>query len=366
MPWVNIFEHEECEVVIGLVPYGNTYPPAPWDVFPLAKNPATPQTFWEQVGIYSIDVTDGATGVRVIGVPGGSPYALPWGMYIIPSGGIAGRRFRARVLQQTSGLNEVGPDDGLIQCPGYFFDGCGFVPSYDEAALVPYNEYGNLPVDSEWYEFEVVAAEPDAGGLDTTGWVGLFNYDYFGGQTNVARGFFEWQVWVDGPEPSACFWTDIVNATQECGETPPEPEYPMEVTLRCYRGPPTPAGYAHSTGLNPTDSVNAPRSYAALAGAISVELLALSDGPNDAEGNDLPYDPSSYSELSAPIPLDDGYFDGATVLDPPGAFVVNEYGYWTFGSDDPSIGGWRVGVVRVTTADSVVTYSVLLDWGGFG
>src|SRR5690606_24815245 len=128
--------------------------------------------------------------------------------------------------------------------------------------------------------------------------------------------------------------TDLVNVTQVCGETPPEPEYPMEVTLRCLRGPPTPAGYTHSTGLDPTDSFGSPRSYAALAGAVSVELLAVSE-------KELPSDPSSFSEWSAPIPLDGGYFDGATVLDPPGAFVVNEYGYWTFGSNDPSVGAWR-------------------------
>lgn len=217
MPWVNIFEHEECEVVIGLVPYGNTYPPAPWAVFPLAKNPATPQIFEGSVGIYSIDAADDDTGARVIGVPWGVQHApLSWGMYIIPSGGVAGRRFRARVLRHTSAFVEP-PEDGFILCPGYFFDGCGSVPSYDEAAMVPFNPSGNPPEDSEWYEFEEVAAEPDAGGLDTTGWVGLFNYSYEDYSAAFPHGFFEWQVWSDGTGPAVCFWTDLVNATQECG-----------------------------------------------------------------------------------------------------------------------------------------------------
>lgn len=208
MPWVNIFEHEACEVVIGLTQYGNEYPPETEDVFPLDANPETPQYFWNQAGIYSIDEP-------VIGIPDGAEYALPWGMYIIPSGGIAGRRFRARVLQQTSGITGPAPDAGLIQCPGYFVEGCGWMPAYDEAALVPYNEDGNPPVDSEWYEFEVVADEPDAGGLDNTGWVGLFNYDNFGWHTNTARGFFEWQVWVDGPDPGEC------NFNCECDDPNP-------------------------------------------------------------------------------------------------------------------------------------------------
>lgn len=207
MPWVNIFEHEECEVVIGLIPYGNSYPPAPWAVFPLAKSPATPQLFEESIGIYSIDVADGDTGRRVIGTPLGVQHKpLPWGMYIIPSGGVAGRRFRARVLRHTSAFNEPS-DEGFILCPGYFVDGCGAETAYDEAAIVPFNPSGNPPEDSEWYEFEEVAAEPDAGGLDTTGWVGLFNYSYEDYSAAFPRGFFEWQVWVDDPpppEPESC------------------------------------------------------------------------------------------------------------------------------------------------------------------
>lgn len=196
MPWVNIFEHEACEVVIGLGG-SNDYPPESENVFPLDANPETPQIFVGgglEAGLYMLG--EGP----VIGIPPESDYAFPWGMYIIPSGGIAGRRFRARMLQQTNRFDYPGSDAGLIQCPGYFVMGCGWETAYDEAALVPYNPHGNPPADSDWYEFEEVATEPDAGGLENTGWVGLFNYD---AQNNTAttRGFYEWQVWVDGPPP---------------------------------------------------------------------------------------------------------------------------------------------------------------------
>lgn len=201
MPWVNIFENEDCEVVVDLKQTGNQYPPDPGDVFPIDRDfdNNNPQYFGESfVGLYYNEY-------NIVGPAIGVPQdawtdPLPWGMYIIPSGGIAGRRFRARVLQQTSGLSNQGEGSGIIQCPGYFVDGCGWMPAYDEAALVPYNESGNPPVDSEWYEFEVVADEPDAGGLDNTGWVGLFNYENQG-NTETVRGFYEWQVWVDGPPP---------------------------------------------------------------------------------------------------------------------------------------------------------------------
>ena len=203
MPWVNIFEHEACEVVIDLRYAGNDYPPEAEDVFPIDRNPNTPQYFGDSgsnVGLYANDWNiDGPA----IGVPPETwAETFPWGMYIIPSGGIAGRRFRARVLQQTSGIIEPWPGDGTIQCPGYFVEGCGWIAAYDEAALVPFNPYGNPPTDSEWYEFDVVADEPNAGGLENTGWAGLFNYDELGyGDT---RGFYEWQVWVDGPPEGEC------------------------------------------------------------------------------------------------------------------------------------------------------------------
>src|SRR5690606_37036972 len=100
-----------------------------------------------------------------------------------------------------------------------------------------------------------------------------FQHDYYYTQF-TANAQWSFASESSSEESSSCFWTDLVNVTQVCGETPPEPEYPMEVPLRCRRGPPTPAGYTHSTGLDPTDSFGSPRSYAALAGAVSVELLA--------------------------------------------------------------------------------------------
>lgn len=193
MPWVNIFEHEPCDVVIRL---SNDYPPQQSNVFPLDANPETPQIFDSDsgYGLYLLD--DGP----VVGIPPDSVSTFSWGMYIVPSGGMAGRRFRARMREQTNRLNDPAPGEGLIQCPGYLVYGCGWEPAYDEAALVPYTPVGDPPTDSDWYEFDVVADEPDAGGLESTGWVGLFNYD---AQNNTAttRGFFEWQVWVDGPPP---------------------------------------------------------------------------------------------------------------------------------------------------------------------
>lgn len=175
-----------------------------------------------------------------------------------------------------------------------------------------------------------------------------------GGETGMVEGAsFLFEVWVDDAPPGACFWTDLVNATQVCGG-PPDPPEPTDA-IQFYSPPGLGSGNGslilrYMVGGDRSDYICSTALFAALTdGFPDVRITGYAPLGVPEEGYEgefacgLGMDPESISFASV---------DWETTYSP--GFVTEFYWY-----NDETLSQWTWYWVRIEV-DEVAYYGAML------